>query len=101
LPRRGDVEEPLLRGDRGRGRSWAPQEQGTRRHGRLREVRGHGGAEDVEAEEQVHGRADPELHQVEDEPRHLTQPEQRRPLITVFVRPPFAIPLLAAPREEE
>jgi hypothetical protein len=71
LPRGGDVDErPLARGC---GRLPAQQE-GPGGRGRLRDVGGHGRAEDVEAEDEVHRGADPELHEAEDEPRHLAAP---------------------------
>jgi hypothetical protein len=94
-PCHDDVDEPILR----EGRGGAAQEQRPRRRGRLREVGGHGGAEDVEAEEQVHRRADPELHQVEDEPRHPPVSSSARAAAAANhgLRLPFAIPLLASP----
>lgn len=62
LPGRGDVDEPRRRR--------AAQQQAPRGRRRLRDVRRDGRAEDVEPEEQVHRRADAELQQAQDEPRH-------------------------------
>ena len=75
LPRGGDVDERRSLGRR----PWAAQQEAPRRRGGLRDVGGDGRAEDVEAEEHVHGGADPELHQAQDEPRHRLVSWQRRP----------------------
>lgn len=117
LPRGGDVDERSSLGRararrrlRGCGRR-AAQQEATRRRGRLRDVGGDGRAEDVETEEHVHGGADPELHQAQDEPRHLVVPATTTSARAAVCRwsslpsgsalPSPAILFLLLPRQEE